>query len=145
MNSTQTIEYFMKCVDVLIARGCTPTGAASAAGNLFQGAIGPESIIEEAAFDRLMLKYETLKAEAEQPHATRRLYVDPKELVRYFPCGAANAEGLAEIVRAASEGCGISKAQFATIRQELLDRKWIAQDPESRWFRTFLAEEFIAE
>jgi hypothetical protein len=83
------------------------------------------------------------KKETTAGHTARRLPFDPKEIVRYFPAKLENAEGLSEIMRKAQEGCGIGKAHFAAIRQELLERKWLAQDPQTRWFRTSLSEEFI--
>lgn len=83
------------------------------------------------------------KKETTEGHSARRLNFDPKEIVAYFPRDVANAQGLGEIARAATEGCGISKVQFASMRLELLERAWIAQDMQSRWFRTTTAEQFL--
>lgn len=81
--------------------------------------------------------------ESSERHNGRRMLHDPKEIVGYFPAKVSAAEGLREIERAASEGTGISKQQFAAMRMELVSRGWITQDQQHRWFRTSTAEEFV--
>ena len=81
--------------------------------------------------------------ESSERHNGRRMLHDPKEIVGYFPAKVSAAEGLREIERAASEGTGISKQQFAAMRMELVNRGWITQDQQHRWFRTSTAEEFV--
>lgn len=82
--------------------------------------------------------------ESSERHNDRRLAFDPKEVVAYFPRKAVDAEGLREIQRSAGDGCGITPKQFMTVRTELMERGWIAQDNQGRWFRTDVAKNFVS-
>ena len=139
------IEQMLILVDKLMARGVSGPSSAMAAATALAGAIdGASERGRVISSDELLPEYPVELPEP-KPSAcglARRLPFDPKEIVKYFP-GEEVPEGLSEIMRNAQAGCGIGKAHFHSICHELLERKWVAQDEQSRWFRTSLSEEFV--
>lgn len=147
MDSSTIIEQSLILVDRLIARGVPANVAAMAASNVFANTTHPETERGRViGADELMPNYvpepiTAIKKEVGAP--ALRLPFDPKEIVRYFPAGVENAMGLSEIARDAGDGSGITRTQLGTMRIELLERGWVTQDAEGRWFRTAVAEEFV--
>ncbi len=137
------IEQVLVFIDKMMARGVPANVAAMAATNAFARSETMERG-RVIGSDELLPEYPVELPEP-TPSAcglARRLPFDPKEIVKYFP-GEEAPKGLSEIMQNAQADCGIGKAHFAAIRQELLERKWVAQDIHTRWFRTSFSKELV--
>ena len=81
--------------------------------------------------------------ESPEKHDDRRPQLQLAEVAQYFPSNAEEHVSLAVAKRYAEQGSCLSSPAFAKYRALLQESGWIEQDPEFRWRRSKLGDEFV--
>ena len=81
--------------------------------------------------------------ESPEKHDDRRPQMPLAEVAQYFPGHAEEHVSLGVVKRYAEQGSCLSSVSFGKFRTRLQEAGWIEQDPEYRWRRSKLGDEFV--